>query len=328
MKLFISYRRDDTRDLSALLSDRLRRRYGKANVFLDSASIGAGSEWRKLLITELHTCDVLIAVIGDDWLELRDDQGQRRIDNPEDEVRREIVTALDRGIPVVPLLAEGTKMPERESLPEPLRRLHERQWIEVRSDQYFDNDVNLLCNHIDVLRKSNRHLKMALAGTTAIVLVLVGTVIGLSFRRPHDTPQNSDQTANASSDPLPVSPTDVVRAQSEGSIVGLWEQRFFEAGRWNGGGIYEFYTDTLGQLQIRSVIAPSNSQSGTNNHNVALDGSKFKTEGEVLTWNADWGAYGIGSFRLEKKNANLYVGSAFEEDGTEYRKNEFHRVIE
>lgn len=83
----------------------------------------------------------------------------------------------------------------------------------------------------------------------------------------------------------------------------------------------------LGQLQLRAVSAPSGSvQHAERNFNAALDGSKFKTEGEVLTWSADWGSFGIGSFRLERKDADLYVGSAYEEDGTEYRKNQFRRA--
>ncbi len=179
MKIFISYRRDDTKDLSARICDRLRSKYGETNVFLDSGSIRSGAEWRKLLLSELHSCDALIAVIGDNWLEVRDKDGKRRLDNPEDEVRREIATAFDRGIPIIPLLVEGTKMPEPDALPQPLQQLHERQWLEIRSDQYFDNDVKLLCSHVDALRKSNLRLRGALLVCIAIVLVLGGIVLGL-----------------------------------------------------------------------------------------------------------------------------------------------------
>jgi hypothetical protein len=50
-------------------------------------------------------------VIGPRWLELSDEQGNRRIDDSSDIVRIEISTALQRGIPVIPILLNGTKIP-------------------------------------------------------------------------------------------------------------------------------------------------------------------------------------------------------------------------
>jgi len=63
------------------------------------------------LSAEIARCDVLLAVIGPRWLELSDDQGNRRIDDSSDIVRIEISTALQRGIPVIPILLNGTKTP-------------------------------------------------------------------------------------------------------------------------------------------------------------------------------------------------------------------------
>jgi hypothetical protein len=53
------------------------------------------------------SCDVLIAVIGKGWLTSCDQEGQRRLDNPEDFVRIEIATAIKRDILGIPLSGGG-----------------------------------------------------------------------------------------------------------------------------------------------------------------------------------------------------------------------------
>jgi hypothetical protein len=55
---------------------------------------------------------VLLALIGLKWLDARDENGtHRRLDDPDDFVRIEIVTALQRNIPVIPILLDGAKIP-------------------------------------------------------------------------------------------------------------------------------------------------------------------------------------------------------------------------
>lgn len=110
------------------------------------------------------------------------------------------------------------------------------------------------------------------------------------------------------------------------SIIGKWQQFFFEAGTWNSGGTYEFGVNDIGELRIRIVDQPSGNEATTRLFDVQLDGSRFKTDGDSLVFRSDWGVHGVGTFHLKRQNPDLYAGSAFEEDGTEYRKNEFRRV--
>jgi len=55
---------------------------------------------------------VLLTLIGPDWLDARDPvTGTRRLDDPADFVCIEIAAALKRGVPVVPVLLDGTPPP-------------------------------------------------------------------------------------------------------------------------------------------------------------------------------------------------------------------------
>ena len=75
---------------------------------------------------EVGSCDALLAVIGPTWLSIKDDAGQRRLDDPEDYVRLEIATALGRAdVLVIPVLVGPTSMPAAADLPKPLASLAE-----------------------------------------------------------------------------------------------------------------------------------------------------------------------------------------------------------
>ena len=89
--IFISYRRVDTPHVAGRLFDRLEARFGTGNVFMDVDSIPLGVDFRAHLDEAVGRCDVLLAVIGDSWLESRD--GERRLDDASDFVRIEIESA-------------------------------------------------------------------------------------------------------------------------------------------------------------------------------------------------------------------------------------------
>ena len=55
------------------------------------------------------------------WLDARDEDGNRRLDDPNDFVRIEIGAALQRDIPVIPILLNGTKIPRADRLPPELQ---------------------------------------------------------------------------------------------------------------------------------------------------------------------------------------------------------------
>ena len=131
-RVFISYRRDDSAGHAGRVHDRLERELGRDLLFMDVDAIPLGADFVEVLGAEVGKCDVLLAIIGPGWLEARDDIGQRRLDNEQDFVRVEIAAALKRGIPVIPILLEGTKVPKSEQLPDDLKALSRRNGLDVR----------------------------------------------------------------------------------------------------------------------------------------------------------------------------------------------------
>src|SRR3954466_5055086 len=115
--IFISYRREDAEGQAGRLYDDLVREFGGDSVFMDVAGIEAGRDFRKAIDEQVASCGVLLAMIGRNWLDVKDDSGRRRIDDPMDFVRLETASALKREIPVIPVLVRGAGMPRQEQLP-------------------------------------------------------------------------------------------------------------------------------------------------------------------------------------------------------------------
>lgn len=150
-RLFISYRRDDTQDITDHLYEKLAARFGKANIFMDVDSIPPGADFRKILHEAVAGCDVALVMIGRQWLTVRDANGARRLDNPSDFVRIEIEAALAREIPVVPILTQGIAMVRESDLPPSMSELAYRHAEEVRSGQHFNADAERLIGRLTQL---------------------------------------------------------------------------------------------------------------------------------------------------------------------------------
>jgi formylglycine-generating enzyme required for sulfatase activity len=149
-QVFISYRRDDSADVTGRIYEHLARKYGRDNVFKDDA-IPLGVDFRAFLDEKVGGCRVLLAVIGRDWLRIAGPSGGRRLDDPRDFVRLEIEAALGRGIPVIPVLVGGAAMPGDDHLPAPLQPLAFRNGIAVRRDPDFRGDMKRLMKNLDPL---------------------------------------------------------------------------------------------------------------------------------------------------------------------------------
>ena len=131
-KILISYRREDSAAYAGRIQDRLEREFERDLLFFDVDGIPLGLNFDKFLRGEVAKCGVLLAVIGRDWLDVRDHDGTRRLDNPIDFVRIEIATALQREIPIIPILLDGTRVPKADQLPDDLKELALRKGFDVR----------------------------------------------------------------------------------------------------------------------------------------------------------------------------------------------------
>jgi len=147
-RIFISYRRSDCQPQANAINDGLRHRLQPARVFMDIDSIPAGVDFAEHIREEIEMCDYVLVLIGDNWLSATDNEGRRRIDNPDDFVRLEIENAFTAaGVTVVPVLVEGAEMPRATDLPEGLQRLSRINAIEL-SDQRWSSDIERLANEI------------------------------------------------------------------------------------------------------------------------------------------------------------------------------------
>jgi hypothetical protein len=155
-KIFICYRREDTRWSARSVNDRLTTHFDQKQVFMDIEGIGLGKDFVKEIENSVGECDVLVAVIGMHWLTSKDEQG-RRLDNPEDFVRMEIATALKRDVLVIPVLVDGAPMPRSADLPDNLKALVRRNALRL-SEAGFNDDCRRLIAAIEqVLEKSAAH---------------------------------------------------------------------------------------------------------------------------------------------------------------------------
>jgi TIR domain len=140
-RIFISYRREESADVSGRISDFLERRFGAHAVFRDVNAILAGSNFVKALQRALDDAQVVLVIIGPHWMDLREPNGARRIDLPTDYVRYEVATALRAGKLVVPILIDGARLPTVAELPPELAALAQTSPITVRNDPYFAADM-------------------------------------------------------------------------------------------------------------------------------------------------------------------------------------------
>lgn len=146
--VFISYRREDCPGHAGRLFDHLRARFGGDSVFMDVTDIEAGVDFTDVLQRAVGSCDVLLAVVGREWLTCTDRNGRRRLDDPNDFIRLEIGIALTRNVRVIPVLVEGAAMPGASDLPSDLEGLARRQAVELR-DARWSADVDNLADVLD-----------------------------------------------------------------------------------------------------------------------------------------------------------------------------------
>lgn len=146
--VFISYRRLDSADITGRIYDRLAQHFGKASIFKDVDSIPLGIDFRKHLQNSVGQCSVLLVIIGKNWLAAAD-KGKPRLNDAKDHLRIELETALQRDIPIIPILVQGATVPEEDSLPPSLGLLAYRNGIEVRPDPDFHGDMNRLIRGVE-----------------------------------------------------------------------------------------------------------------------------------------------------------------------------------
>ena len=152
-KIFISYRREDSRGVTGRIYDRLEARFGRERIFMDVDTIQPGMDFVEAIENAVSESDVFLVVIGPNWLNSVDAMGKRRLENPNDFVRLEVASALKRGIRVIPVLVENAMMPSSEDLQDNLQALTRRNAIEI-SHTRFSMDADKLIRVIEDIFES------------------------------------------------------------------------------------------------------------------------------------------------------------------------------
>ena len=141
--IFICYRREDSVGHTGRLFDRLVQHYGRERVFMDLDGIAPGEDFVEAIQRRVGACDVELVVIGPAWARASDGTGRRRLEDPDDFVRLEVLAALNRDVRVIPVLVGGAVMPGAADVPDALRALVRRQAFEL-SDRSFHDSVSRL----------------------------------------------------------------------------------------------------------------------------------------------------------------------------------------
>lgn len=157
-RIFINYRRQDTEGYVGRLYDHLIEHFQREDIFMDVDTIRPGADFVQVLEEAVAGCDVLLAMIGPNWLTATDDHGERRLDQWNDFVRIEIASALKLNKVVIPVLVGRARMPAPNSLPEDLIGLARRNAIEL-SHQHFKQDVARLAQAIKDATPANESFK-------------------------------------------------------------------------------------------------------------------------------------------------------------------------
>jgi hypothetical protein len=153
-RIFINYRREDSAGYAGRLYDSLTNEFGESHVFIDIDTIRLGSDFTEELDRALSQSDVCLAVIGPSWLSAAD-RGGRRLDHPDDFVRKELEGVLERDVTLIPVLVHGAEMPSTTELPSSLHRLAFKQALEL-SDRRWRSDVGQLVGALDEIARRRR----------------------------------------------------------------------------------------------------------------------------------------------------------------------------
>ncbi len=192
--IFVNYRQQDSRADAGRIYDRLSKHFGNEHVFMDIDDIQPGENYIQILDYTLARCSVMLVIIGANWVNMRNDAGQLRLNDEYDFVRMEIISALERNIIVIPVLVGHAAMPRSAELPPELAILCQRQALEI-SDLRFHMDVDRLIAELESINGTQKTLIKInpVVRQSLVALFILSVLIGLYFKREAFLSQQSMQ---------------------------------------------------------------------------------------------------------------------------------------
>ena len=178
-EIFVSYRRNDSQEVTNRIYNKLAETFGEAAIFRDVDKILRGDDFRAAIEQALINCKIMLVIIGPGWLNAEDNSGKRRLDNPADFVRMEVEMGLrHRSVRVIPVLVKDAGMPPADHLPPSMYNLAFANAARLRPDPYFDTDMeDLIADlHPTISSDKGRRSRVGVLVTT-IALVAVTIII-------------------------------------------------------------------------------------------------------------------------------------------------------
>jgi TIR domain len=186
-RIFVCYRREDSSAVAGRIYEHLTARFGRESIFMDVCSIPLGEDFSEFISRAVASCQVLLVLIGEQWLDLKDFRGNRRIDDPSDFVRIEIEAAYRSGIPVWPILIDGAPIPRVEDLPPSLIDLTASRFNMLHRAQ-FQKSIQFLIKELeDFLKSADVHAPQL--PSTSLVSLPPDKLIFVSYSRNDDDKQ-------------------------------------------------------------------------------------------------------------------------------------------
>jgi hypothetical protein len=167
--IFICYRREDSSPHAGRLYDRFLEIFGTERVFMDVDGIQPGQDFVEAIEEKVRSCNAMVVVIGREWLKAVGQSNRSRLEDPQDYVRLEILSALQRKIRIIPVLVSGARMPRPEDLPTDIAQLARRQAVELNDALFRQSLAPLIGALQNALPGSFRPAETPLVGDPRIV---------------------------------------------------------------------------------------------------------------------------------------------------------------
>lgn len=158
-KIFISYRRADTKHVAGRIYDALRTEFTAEEIFFDVDTIPFGADFSNHIDRHLQSSAAVLAIIGPSWVNKNWSRSFRipfLTKRQDDFVLMEIERAFELGIPIVPALVDDTLIPQANVLPSSIRGLPKLNAAPIRAGRDFNIDIQRVIELLKPLRKQGR----------------------------------------------------------------------------------------------------------------------------------------------------------------------------
>ena len=201
---------------------------------MDVAAVTVGRDFREAIDESVASCGVVLAVIGPEWVEAKNDKGERRLDDPADFVRLETASALRRDIPVIPVLVHGAKMPHADQLPDDLKNLAYRNCAELTHVRW-KSDIKILVRALrtllgdprDIVAGSRSHATTTTISKSELQARLKAVPPPVEDARKADAPGRGESASGPSSDITQPTPVQATSTPVSGPLPGTTSETKF-----------------------------------------------------------------------------------------------------